>query len=129
MDVICGSGAVSDATSIPPRPIVHIGIVDCSRDGLSKVATFKKSLKCLDVNIGVTEWHPKVDSDKEIENDAGNGDKPANPVHDTLKDLLLQIPNLQELGFDLETGNTYISTGVGGKFDHPERIGEKDLVG
>lgn len=128
MDVLGGSGAVSTAASTSPRPIVHISGGDYSQDGLSKVAIFAKTLKCLDLDIYVNELRPHSDSDEEIENEARSREETASPLHNTLNNLLLQLHDLQELGFDLETRNTYISSGVRGKSEHPEPIGVKDLV-
>ena len=128
MDVVGGSGAVSTAASTSPRPIVHISGGDYSQDGLTKVAIFAKTLKCLDLDIYVNELRPHSDSDEEIENEARSREETASPLHNILNNLLLQLHDLEELGFDLETRNTYISSGVRGKSEHPEPIGVKDLV-
>lgn len=128
MDVLGALDAVSTAISISPRPIIRIGVEDCSHDSLSKVAVFAKTLKSLDLNIYVNELRPDSDSDEEIENKARNEEETAGLLHNILKNLLLQLHDLQELGFDLETGNTYISSGVRGKSEHPEPIGVKDLI-
>ena len=126
MDVLCGSQPLSSAK----RPITHLRLECCCPcENSLEITNLAKTLKFLELESCI--YHSRPDSDsginKDGDNDSENADGLGLSFPQITKNLLLHLPELQELAVDLETGFTYFR-GKDGKFEKRKPTDVNDLV-
>ena len=115
-------------------PVVHARICGCPHDGYAEVVKVAASLRCLELDLS-SRWQDasRTSADAEEETTEQNADADSPPLPKPpriIKNLLPQIPELQELALDLETAYTtiYVDSGDSRKAQHPKAMDDSDLV-